>query len=920
VALKVIRAGELATAEQVRRFHQEANEAAGLDHPNIVPVYEVGEDAGLHFFTMRLIEGGGLDRHLERYRGDARGAARVVAQVARAVHHAHQRQLLHRDLKPSNILLEGRAGGVSPPVPHVADFGLAKRLRDGGEASQSAGAGTPEYMAPEQAGSERLTTAADVYGLGGILYALLAGRPPFRGDSGWEVIKQKLAGEPDPPSRHRPGCPRDLETICLKCLAREPGRRYGSAEAVAEDLERFVEGRPVRARPVGVLGRTWRWARRKPAGAALWAVGLAVVLVGGGGGLWLERAEAGRRAELGRQAEAAVAEARELMDRTPSGGSRDVTTWAQAKEAAKRARALLEQGAGNAELPERVRDLAADLDLIEHLERIRLGAFDFQKERFDFVGEDRRYAAAFRDYGIDVDGLPVTEAAARIQARHIRAALVAALDHWAYVRQKVGPDTPWRHLLNIALQAAPEDVEGNRLRLAVASRKRQAVRDLAAEEILAKLPVPTVVFLGNVLEDWGERELAADVLLHAVVEQPGDLWANITLGDCYRKMKPARWAEAASYFTAALALRADDPDLLNNLAIALGPQGRLKEAAAFFRRVIRLKPKYAWPHQNLGTVLQQQGRLQEAVASFERAVQLKPAFPLALANLGTTLLFQGELEKAVARFREAIQQQPKYIWAHNDLSVALRELGRLEESIKCCHAALKLNPRLPHPHLNLGRALQLQGKFREALVALKEGNRLEPRFSHGKEWLRACQRQVALEARLPALLAGKACPADADQQAAFGELCALTRLHGTAARLYEEAFTGRPQLGAVRGVRGSHFYTAACAAARAGCGTAEDAANLTEAQRGHWRRRALEWLRADLRHRARELEADQAGARFDDSGREHALRLLARCQADPDLQGLREAAALDRLPAAEKQACRLFWAEVAALLKRAQRP
>ncbi len=277
VALKMIRAGELATEGDVRRFRHEADEAARLDHPHIVPVYEVGEHDGRHFFTMKLVEGGSLGRHLDRYQGDPKAAARLVATVARAVHHAHQRQLLHRDLKPGNVLLD--AAGQ----PHVADFGLAKRLGGGGEASQSAGAGTPEYMAPEQArGEARLTTAADVYGLGGILYALLAGRPPFRGATAWETIEQVLSAEPPPPSRHRPGCPRDLETICRKCLEKEPARRYGSAEALAEDLERWLAGEPIRARPVGRLERGRLWCKRNP-GLAVSLAAFVVALVLGAG-------------------------------------------------------------------------------------------------------------------------------------------------------------------------------------------------------------------------------------------------------------------------------------------------------------------------------------------------------------------------------------------------------------------------------------------------------------------------------------------------------------------------------------------------------------------------------------------------------------------------------------------------------------
>jgi serine/threonine protein kinase len=272
VALKVIRSGELADAEDVRRFRQEADEAARLDHPHIVPVYEVGEHGGLHFFTMKLVEGGSLSQHLERYQNDPKAAAKLMATAARAVHYAHQRQLLHRDLKPGNILLD--AAGQ----PHVADFGLAKRMEEGDACVTRSNAvvGTPEFMAPEQArGEKRLTTAADVYALGGVLYALLTGRPPFRGATGL-VIQKVLTEEPTPPSKERPGVPRDLETICLKCLRKEPGRRYASASELETDLGRFLNDEPIQARASTVWERAVKWARRQPAAAAL----LGVILAG----------------------------------------------------------------------------------------------------------------------------------------------------------------------------------------------------------------------------------------------------------------------------------------------------------------------------------------------------------------------------------------------------------------------------------------------------------------------------------------------------------------------------------------------------------------------------------------------------------------------------------------------------------------
>jgi serine/threonine-protein kinase len=266
VALKMILAGRLASPADVQRFRNEAEAAANLEHPHIVPIYEVGEHEGQHYFTMKFIEGGSLAQHAERLRGDPRAAAQLLAVVARAVHHAHQRGILHRDLKPANILLDEHK------QPHLTDFGLARRLQGDSSLTRSGTAvGSPSYMAPEQAGgpSRAVTTAADVYSLGAILYDLLCGRPPFRAETPLETLRHLLEREPERPRVFEPRVNRDLETICLKCLEKEPGRRYASAAELADDLERFLRGEPVRARRAGLAERLWRWCRRRPVPAAL---------------------------------------------------------------------------------------------------------------------------------------------------------------------------------------------------------------------------------------------------------------------------------------------------------------------------------------------------------------------------------------------------------------------------------------------------------------------------------------------------------------------------------------------------------------------------------------------------------------------------------------------------------------------------
>jgi hypothetical protein len=256
VALKMLLPGSLASAADLLRFKTEAEATAGLRHPGIVTVHEVGECDGCHYYSMDFIDGVSLAQRLSGGPLPGRAAARYVGAVARAMHHAHQHGVLHRDLKPSNILIDRN------DEPHVTDFGLAKRLHaDRGQTRTGAVLGTPGYMAPEQAGgrTKELGPATDVYGLGAVLYECLTGRPPFQAETAVDTIMQVLERDPAPPSLLNPNVDRDLETICLKCLEKDPANRYESAEAVAEDLRRFLDGESISASTVNVfeyLGRT----------------------------------------------------------------------------------------------------------------------------------------------------------------------------------------------------------------------------------------------------------------------------------------------------------------------------------------------------------------------------------------------------------------------------------------------------------------------------------------------------------------------------------------------------------------------------------------------------------------------------------------------------------------------------------------
>jgi WD40 repeat protein/tRNA A-37 threonylcarbamoyl transferase component Bud32 len=281
VALKMILHAEHAGPDARQRFQAEAEAVARLQHPHIVQVYEVGEHHGLPFFSLEYCPGGSLADQLDGIPWEPARAAALVQTLARAMHAAHQAQVIHRDLKPANVLLA--EGGT----PKVTDFGLAKRLDIQGATQTGAVVGTPSYMAPEQAGGHKdVGPAADTYALGAILYELLTGRPPFKAATPLDTLLQVLSEEPVAVRRLQPGVPRDLETICHKCLEREARKRYASALDLADDLRRWEAGEPIRARPVGRLERAWKWARRKPAAAALLGVSAAAALLLAGVVAW----------------------------------------------------------------------------------------------------------------------------------------------------------------------------------------------------------------------------------------------------------------------------------------------------------------------------------------------------------------------------------------------------------------------------------------------------------------------------------------------------------------------------------------------------------------------------------------------------------------------------------------------------------
>jgi serine/threonine-protein kinase len=558
VAVKMLLAGAYAQPQELARFLREAETVAGLRHANIVQVHEAGDLDGRPYFTMEFVEGGSLAQKLAGTPQPARQAAALLATLAEAVHAAHQHGIVHRDLKPGNILL------TADGTPKLTDFGLARHLEGTAGLTQTgAPVGTPSYMAPEQAvgRSRDVGPAADVYALGAIWYELLTGRPPFRAETAAETLRQVVSLEPVPPSRLNPAVARDAETICLKCLEKDPQRRYASAAALAEDLHRFGRNEPIVARPVGHLGRVLRWTRRHPSGASLVAAALALVGLAIGGGAWLVQQRAERRAELRNEVGTAVAQAVSL---------RKGFHFHEARELLEQARQRLGP-AGPDDLRRQVDQARADLELAENLDTARLRAATPAEGQFGPAGAEQLYEKTLAKAGLSLPGGDSEAVAARVRDSAVRAEIVAALDDWA----SITPDEAWRAWLLAVARGADPDPSRDRLRRPELWQDAPGLTRLVKELRVEDLSPQLLTALGRILGKTGGE--AVPLLSAAQARYPQDFWLNYELGWALRQSQ--RSDEALGFFRAAQALRPESSLAHNAIGVTLRANSWLYAAA-----------------------------------------------------------------------------------------------------------------------------------------------------------------------------------------------------------------------------------------------------------------------------------------------------------------------------------------------------
>jgi serine/threonine protein kinase/tetratricopeptide (TPR) repeat protein len=750
VALKVLPFAAALDEKQLHRFKHEAQTAGVLHHTHIVPVHAIGCERGVHFYAMQFIDGENVAAVIAELRrltepvtpgapaadpatrsaaglstersttspSFFRTVARLGVQAAEALDHAHQLGVVHRDIKPANLLVDGR-GNL-----WVTDFGLAHCRDRAGLTMTGDVVGTLRYMSPEQALGQRVLVdhRTDVYSLGATLYELLTLRPTHDGGNRQELLRQIAYEDPKPLRRLNPAVPAELETIVLKATEKGASDRYATAQDLADDLERFLKDEPIRARRPGPLRRLrkWSWRHREltvtAAVCSLVVLALLAALLG-----WAVRDSAAQQARVDGQIDHDLLEAQLFQGQQ---------RWPAAQAAARRAEMLLAGGAGDPARQKRVHQQLADLQMLRTLEEIRLLQTSLIGDAFDHARADPAYAAAFREYGIDVQSLDPAAAAERVRDSAIQDYLVAALDDWAWV--KPHEDLAGGERLRAVAGLADPDPLRDSLRDPKLRRDRQALEALADRPEAAALPPSAVVLLGRALVAAGATPRAVRVLAAAQQRHPGDFWLNYELGVLLLwRINPLQPRESAGYFRAALAVRPDDPVALLSLGDALrdGDRTRLDEAMAAYRKAIDLKPDFANAYNALGAAYVKKNASDEAIPYYLKSLELRPGTANVFRNLGEAYCNTRQWDEAVAALSESARLRPRDPKVHFLLGEAFERTGDYDEAARHYSENIKLDRRSAAAHWGLGKALFYSGDPEGAILEHRRALEIAPRFA-----------------------------------------------------------------------------------------------------------------------------------------------------------------------------------------------
>jgi serine/threonine protein kinase/tetratricopeptide (TPR) repeat protein len=817
VALKMILAGAHAGAAGLARFRAEAEAVAVLQHPNIVQIYETGEHEGRPYFSLEFVEGGSLEQRMQESATPPRAAAALVETLASTMEVAHQRGIVHRDLKPANILLGLLSGQSSilrkeqlatlslapdhwlrTTIPKIADFGLAKRVNEESSQTQSGAImGTPCYMAPEQAAGKNreIGPAADIYALGAILYELLTRRPPFKAANPIDTIRQVLESEPVPLRQLEPGVPRDLETICLKCLQKEPTRRYASAGDLAGDLRRFLNDEPIQARPTPLWERAWKWGKRRPTLVALLGVSALAIVAMGLLVVWHnvslrgERDQARAEERLAREREQEALEGQRLSrvqhegqklldDARLAVAARD---WPSARLHLTKAlttigsEARLEslKAPAQALMQQVEQELRAEAD--RQASQARLQKFARLRDEAQFLGTlytgmdlaaNLKAARATVHQALAVYGISVGPASRAGPA----AQALPTLDVYLNDSQKSDILADCYQLLlilaEIEAQSSSDQKPPERERFL-----REALRCLEQAQRYGPPSRAYHLRRSRYLGLVGDQAAAAlaekaagnaavrDVLDHFLVadefyrradfdaaikefdqvlqRKPAHFWAQYLEAMCLLRLQ--RLTEARAQLSSCLALRSDFVWLYLLRGFAQGELQALDAAEADFQKALQLpldeNARYVL-YVHRGVLRVRQGRFEDAVADLKAATALKPADYQAYVNLAQAYRRLDKLDLALEQLHRAVQLEPSL--AHLYQLRARLHLERKEPALaledfgRAIERESADSPHLADDHFERGRLLLREHKHAEALAAFDSALHCRPDHSQAQ--------------------------------------------------------------------------------------------------------------------------------------------------------------------------------------------
>jgi tetratricopeptide (TPR) repeat protein/tRNA A-37 threonylcarbamoyl transferase component Bud32 len=763
LAVKVLLEQYVDRPDVARRFLEEAQIGGQLQHPGVVPVYDIGYFGARPFFTMKLVKGktlaallaetdvghvGNVPADEARWKRAPQELPRLLdinLKVAQTLAYAHAKGVIHRDLKPANIMV-GTFGEVQ-----VMDWGLAKVLAEGGIADEQrasrghqerqdvttirtarstgcgteteAGSllGTPAYMPPEQANGAvaQLDRRADVFGLGALLCEVLTGKPPYVGRSSEEVRRKACNGDLAEALTRLDACGADTELIVLTktCLAPEASDRPKDAQAVADRLMAHLNGvqerlhAAERERAVA-LAREAEQRKRRQVQLAL-AVAVLGLLLGGGAFGWWRNAQA----QVGRERDARNAEAvATLLGQAEEALVADDA--AKAAVALEAARKRSTEGGAEQQAP-RLTRLEADLTLLRDLDAIDQFRWTWaDNRRPDPTAVAQRTQEALARFGADPEALPADEAVARVLTSVVRERIVFAADRLVQQQKSAR--------IRAFLGRVDPDPYRDTIREVVLSNATARLADLAGQPTALEQPPGFTAFLGECEAIPVERRRT--LLAAALSRRPGNLGLLMTQGHTYPINQQDGANERLRWYQAATAVAPGNAAVYNSLGVALHNNKDWAGAEAALRKAVELDPKLAVAYNNLGNALRGNGQVDEAIACYKKAIALDPKYAMAYDNLGNALHVKGQVDEPIAYFKKAIALDPKDAMAHSNLGNALCDKGQVDEAIAYFKKAIEIDPKYAMAHYNLGKALRGKGQVDEAIACYKRAIALDPKF------------------------------------------------------------------------------------------------------------------------------------------------------------------------------------------------